>query len=56
MLQRYPALAGVRLRHLGAIHPDPTTLRDDGMVAALAAGFRAQLSRNDYTRDASRRE
>ena len=49
VLLRCPALAGRRLRRLGTINPGPTISQDNGvMVAALAVGFRAQLSRIGY--------
>ena len=41
VLLRCPALAGRRLRRLGTINPEATEVRDDGVVAALAAGYRA---------------
>ena len=48
MLLRCPALAGRRLRRLGTINPEATEVRDDGVVAALAAGYRAQPSLRGY--------
>ena len=48
VLLRCPALARCSLRRLGTIDPDATDVRDDGVVAALAAGFRAQLSLLGY--------
>ena len=48
VLLRCPALAGRRLRRLGTINPEATEVRDDGVVAALAAGYRAQLSLRGY--------
>ena len=49
VLLRCPALlAGRRLRCLGTINPEATDVRDDGVVAALDAGFRAQLSLLGY--------
>ena len=48
VLLRCPALAGRRLRRLGTIYPEATEVRDDGVVAALAAGYRAQLSLRGY--------
>ena len=44
VLLRCPALAGRRLARLGTIYPAAADMRDGGVVAALAAGFRAQLS------------
>ena len=49
VLLRCPALAGRRLRRLGTINPGPTIAQDDGVVAALDAGFRAQMSCIGYT-------
>ncbi|KAF0303168.1 RNA-directed DNA polymerase from mobile element jockey [Amphibalanus amphitrite] len=48
VLLRCPALAGRRLRRLGNIHLEASMARDDGAVAALAAGYRAQLSLIGY--------
>lgn len=45
----YPALADSRLQRLGAIHPDQTIGRDDYVMFALAADFRAQPSLLGYS-------
>ena len=45
VLLRCKALAARRLAHLGTIYPEVADMRDGGTVAALVAGFRAQLSR-----------
>ena len=50
VLLRCPVLlAGHRLRRLDTINPEATDVRDDGVVAALSAGFRAQLSLLGYS-------
>ena len=43
VLLRCPALAEHRLRRLDTINPEATDVKDDGVVAALAAGFRDQM-------------
>ena len=43
MLLRYPCLAGARLRLLGSINVTTKQLQDDGVVTALAHGFRCHL-------------
>ena len=48
VLLECPALARRRLLRLGSIHPDASIARDDDVVAALAAGYRAQLSQIGY--------
>ena len=43
MLLRCPCLAGARLRQLGSINVTTKQLQDDGVVTALAHGFRCHL-------------
>ena len=56
VLLRCPCLAGLRLRLLGNIFVDPTRLRDGGVVAALARGFRRHLEPLADGRHAAARE
>ncbi|KAF0295398.1 Gag-Pol polyprotein [Amphibalanus amphitrite] len=46
VLARCPALMGTRMRVLGSIHPHLMDLRDDDVVAALAAAARSLQSRS----------
>ena len=56
VLLRCLCLAGLRLRLLGNIFVDPTRLRDGGVVAALARGFRRHLEPLADGRHAAARE